>query len=129
MNRTIHKKFVRHFILALAFALSVWSPMPARSEDSAEGKAKIEANMKERHQAMMEQKHKMMEEMKAQDVQLKDLVTKMNSASSNKKLDLLAEIVTKLVEQKAAMTAHMETMHTEMMQHDSSKIMMMNMDK
>ena len=66
---------------------------------------------------MKKQKEKMMEEVKAQDAELAAHVAKMNSAPEDKKLDLVAAVVTHMVEQRIAMNARMEKMHAEMMKH------------
>ena len=73
---------------------------------------------------MMQQRRKMMEEMKAQDAELTELVATMNSAPEDKKVDLMANIITKMVEQRSAMTGQMEKMHMHTMQH-----MMQHMEK
>jgi hypothetical protein len=66
---------------------------------------------------MMEQKQKMMAEMKAQDADLTAQVAKMNSAPDNTKLDLLAAVVTHMVEQRSAMNERMDKMQQGMMKH------------
>jgi len=68
-------------------------------------------------QTMKEQKQKMMAEMKAQDAELTEHVAKMNSAPADKKLDVMAAVITHMVEQRIAMNAKMEKMHEDMMQH------------
>jgi len=52
---------------------------------------------------MKEQKDKLMAEMKAQDADLAAQVAAMNSAPEDKKLGLMAAIVTHMVEQRTAM--------------------------
>jgi len=59
----------------------------------------------------------MMAEMKAQDAELTAQIARMNSATREAKLDLMAEILTKMVDQRTAMNARMEQMHGEMMKH------------
>ena len=68
-------------------------------------------------QEMKEQKEKMMEEMKAQDAELTAQVAKMNSAPEDKKMNLMAAVITRMVEQRIAMDAQMAKMHEEMMKH------------
>ena len=68
-------------------------------------------------QAMKEQKQKMMADMKAQDAQLTEQLARMNDAPENRKLDLMATVVTQMVQQRAAMHARMEKMHEGMMNH------------
>ncbi len=103
--------------LALALALVIWSPVQVRSAEPAERKNVTEAKMMERCQAMKEQKQKMMAEMKTQDAELTAQVAKMNSAPEDKKLDLIAAVVTRMVEQRTAMNVRMAKMQEEMMQH------------
>ncbi len=55
------------------------------------------------------------EEMKAQDAQLAAEVARMNGAPEDKKVGIMADIITKLVEQRAAMNARMEQAHGHMM--------------
>jgi hypothetical protein len=126
MTTSTHTKLAIRSSLALALALAVWCPLQARSADPAGGNSMTDAGMKDRRQAMMEQKQKMMEDMKAQDAQLAELVAKMNSAPQDKKLDLLAAVVTQMAEQRAAMTARMEKMQAEMM---TNMMQHMQMDK
>ena len=47
---------------------------------------------------------------KDQDVELDKLVAEMNSAPSDKKLDAVAAVLTKLVEQRKTMHEHMQKM-------------------
>ena len=70
------------------------------------------------HSKMMQEHCKaMMAEMKTQDAELTAQVARMNSAAKESKLDLMAEIITKMTEQRTAMNAHMGKMHMEMMKH------------
>jgi len=41
----------------------------------------------------------------------------MNGAPEDKKIDLMANIIIRMVEQRSAMTTRMEQMHMRMMQH------------
>jgi hypothetical protein len=59
----------------------------------------------------------MMADMKAQDAELTAQVAKMNSAPQDQKLDLIAAVVTRMVEQRIAMDERKAKMHDEMMQH------------
>ena len=52
----------------------------------------------------------MMSNWKDQDAELDKLVTEMNSAPADKKLDAVAAVVTKLVEQRKAMHEQMQKM-------------------
>ena len=117
MKNQTNTNLVIRSSLALALALAIWSPVQARSAEPAEGKMMTEAKMLERCQEMMDQKQKMMEDMKAQDAELTEQLTKMNSAPEDKKLGLIAAVVTRMVEQRTAMNARMAKMQEKMMQH------------
>lgn len=100
--------------LAMTLVLTVWSPLQSQTAESTKAK-KVESKKTQHDHSMMEHRHAMMAEMKAEDDDLIALVAKMNSAPAVEKLDLVAAIVTHLVEQRAAMDARMEKMHGEMM--------------
>ena len=110
--------------LALALVLTIWSSVQSQTPGPAEGKKTVEGTKMGDCKEMMQQRHKMMEDMKAQDAELTELVAKMNGAPEDKKVDLMANIITKMVEQRAAMTGRMEKMHMHTMQH-----MMQHMEK
>ena len=55
-------------------------------------------------------KGQMMSKWKDQDTELDKLLTEMNSASADKKIDAVAAVVTKLVEQRKAMHEEMQKM-------------------
>ena len=118
MKKQTNTNFIIRSSLALALALAIWVPVQARSAEPAVGKMMMtETNMMERCQAMKEQKEKMMADMKAQDAELTVQVAKMNSAPENKKLDLMAAVVTQMVEQRTAMNVRKAKMDEEMMKH------------
>ncbi|MDP3177209.1 MAG: hypothetical protein Q8M76_04845, partial [Spirochaetaceae bacterium] len=58
-------------------------------------KAMMEVEKRAQCQEMLEQKQKMMAEMKEQDAALGEQVASMNSAPKDKKMDLLAAVVTR----------------------------------
>lgn len=103
--------------LALAFVLAVWSPVQAQSAAPAEVKHPMEATMMKRCQEMKQQKQKMMADMKAQDDQLMEQVAEMNRAPHDKKIGLMAAVLTHMAEQRIAMDARKAKMDEEMMQH------------
>jgi len=103
--------------LALVLALALWSPIQARSAEPAAGPEMMKSQKMGCCQEMMQQQQKMMAEIKAQDAELTAQVAVMNSAPEDKKLGLLAAVVTRLVEQRTAMNAQMEKMHDGMKQH------------
>ncbi len=73
--------------------------------------------MMERCQKMKEQKQKMIADMKAQDAELTEAVAKMNRAPEDKKMSLMAAVITRMVEQQTAMHPRMAKMQEEMMKH------------
>jgi hypothetical protein len=103
--------------LALVLAVAIWSPVPVQSAEPADGKMMMDGKMMERCQAMKEQKQKMMADMKAQNAELTEQVAEMNSAPVDKKMSLMAAVITHMVEQRIAMDARMAKMQDEMMQH------------
>ena len=103
--------------LALALALAIWSPLPAQAASHMAGEAMTKPKMMDRCQEMMAQKQQMMAEMKAQVAELTAQLATMNSAPQEQKLDLLAAVVTRMVEQKIAMEERKTRMQEEMMQH------------
>jgi hypothetical protein len=111
---------VIHASLALALAVALWSPFQVRSAEPADGKMMMGGNtMSEtstmpRAEAMQKQRAKIMADMKVQDAQLAGLIYEMNHASADKKLELMAAIVTRMAAQRTDMNARMETMHEAM---------------
>jgi len=65
---------------------------------------------------MMEWHQKMMEKIKAQDAELDKLVQDMNAATGDKKVDAIAAIVNKVMEERKAWHAEMEERHKKMME-------------
>ena len=115
-TRTTANLFIRSS-LVLALALAIWSPIQAQSAELAQMKNMTEAKMMERCQEMKEQKQKMKEDMEAQNAQLTEQLAKMNSAPEDQKMDLMAAVLTRMVEQRIAMDARKAKMEEEMMQH------------
>jgi hypothetical protein len=100
--------------LALAMTLAVWSPALAQSAEPAK-KMTLAGKKMDHAQMMMDRCQGMMAEMKIQDAELTAQVARMNSASKESKVDLMAEIITKMVQQRTAMDAQMTQMQMEMM--------------
>ena len=113
---------INHLILpslTLALALVIWSPIPLQSAEHAEGKEmmKMESRMIEKCKEMKKEKQEMQAKMKAQDAELTAAVATMNRAAQDKKVDLLADVVTRLVEQRTAMNVQQAKMQEKMMKH------------
>lgn len=115
-NQTNTNRVIRSS-LAVALALAIWSPMQARSAEPAEGKTMMEGKMTEGCQEMKEQKQKMKEDIEAQDAALTEQIAKMNSAPDDKKMSLMADVITQMVEQRITMDARKAKMEEAMMTH------------
>jgi hypothetical protein len=101
--------------LALALALAIWIPAHAQSPKPA---AKMtEATMMEHCQEMKEQKQRLKDDGDAQNAQITAQLSEMNSAPKDKKMNLMAAVVTHAVEQRIAMDARKAKMEEEMMMH------------
>jgi hypothetical protein len=78
----------------------------------------------------VEMKGKMMSNWKDQDAEIDKLIAKMNSAPVDKKLDAVAAVLTKLVEQRKAMHEQMQKMMSPNEKEAMGMCrMMMGMDK
>ncbi len=117
MKRQTCASLIIRSSLVLALALALGAPLQAQSAEHMAEKNMTDGKMMDQCQEMMAQKQKMMAEMKTQDAELTAQVAKMNSAPQGKKLDLIAAVVTDLVEQRIAMDARKAQMHEKMMQH------------
>lgn len=73
--------------------------------------------MTENCQAMMGNKQKMQAYIEAQDKELAGLIAGVNKAPDDKKVGLLAGVITKMAEQPIAMNERTAKMQEEMMQH------------
>jgi hypothetical protein len=114
--KIIQSLLIRSCIL---LAMSFGSPLQAQPGPGAKGKMMDGKMMdgKMMESQMTERRQKMMADVKAQDETLKDLVAKMNSAPDDKKLALMANVVTLLVEQRVAMNERRSSMMDEMFNH------------
>ena len=70
--------------------------------------------MKDNPPKVSEMHQKMETERKAQDAEIDKLVTEMNSATGDRKMDAMAALLTKIVDQRKAMREKMDGMHMEM---------------
>jgi hypothetical protein len=78
---------------------------------------KMGGMMKQDPAQMTEMHQKMEAEMKAQDAELDKLVADMNAATGDKKVDAIAAVVSKMVEQRKTRQEKMSAMHMEMMKN------------
>lgn len=103
--------------LALALALAIWSPLQAQTAEPQQAKSMMAAPMMEKCQEMKAQKQRMKEDIAAQEAQLTEQLSEMNRAPEDKKIGLMAVVVTHMVEQQISMHARKAKMEGEMMQH------------
>ena len=116
MKNQTHTNLLIRSSLALAMTLAIWSPVQSQSAEPAEAK-KMEGKMMEGCEKMKEQKEKMKADMKVQNAELTEHVAKMNSAPADKKMDVMAALITHTLEQRIAMDARKAKMEEDMMKH------------
>ena len=116
MKIQLHKPPPMLSCLGLALALAICAPLQLKSAEPVETKM-MDGKMMEKCQHMMEQKEKMSADTKAQDAALAEQVAQMNTAGADKKPELMAVIVTQLVEQRATMHVEKAKMEQRMMKH------------
>lgn len=117
MNKRTTKRLIVSSGLALGLIVAIGSPLQARAAEPMAGMTMTANEMKEQCKPMHEQKRQMREDMKAQDARLTDQLGEMNRAPDDKKLGLLAALVTNTVEQRIAMDARKAGMEDAMMKH------------
>jgi len=104
--------------LAMAMSLAFCAPVPAQdSQKDMSVASKMDHSKMHHHKMMMDTCKGMMEEMKAQDTDLAARIARMNAAPRDEKLDMVAAIVTRMLDQRVAMNGKMGHMHLEMMKH------------
>jgi hypothetical protein len=115
-----------HLLVALIAATlpitTVRAEDPAKTE-TTDQKQEPRSDMTE-IKGMMD-KGQMMSDLKNQDAELDKLVAEMNSSSADKKIDAVAAVVTKLVEQRKAMHEDMMKMMAGNEKEGMSKCRMM----
>ena len=114
-----------HSSIALALALIVACPIFAQSAAPKSERAMKDGKMMmkdgkttmEGCDEMMAEKQKMAKEMTSQNADLTEQVAKMNLAPENKKVGMMAGIVTRMAEQRTARDAQHAKMEAGMMEH------------
>lgn len=76
-----------------------------------------EQDLPARCQAMATTRAQMMARMTEADAALATLVEQMNASAGQKKVDVMADLLSQLVAQRKGMHEHMMPMHEQMMQH------------
>lgn len=108
---------ITSLILGVLLVLGVPAHAQTQQPQQQQTPAKPSADMAEKCKAMMAEREKMMAEMKAADQRLDDLVSKMNSASGQAKVDATAAALTEVVAERKTMHERMMQMHHGMMGH------------
>ncbi len=91
--------------------------MSKMKKEPAKGPHTMATKMMAGCHEMMAQKRKMTEDMKAQDAKLSEQLTEMNGAPDDRKMGLMAAVLTTMVDQRTAMHARMAEMDEAMMKH------------
>lgn len=117
MNSKTNKQLLVGTSLALALGFAVWSPVQAGPSDSKDGAVLTESQMAEHCKAMKSARAKFREDVRVQDTQLADQLSKMNTASDDRKVGLMAALLNTVVDQKIAMDVRSATAEDEMMRH------------
>ncbi len=98
--------------LSLVFATAVCFPLCARAADNSRS-PQSQSIIKQR-QEMAAQREKMLAQAKAEDAALAKLVAELKLAPEAKKVDVLANIVTRLVADRHERLGEWESMHAQM---------------
>ena len=122
MKNHMNMKFVAGSTLTLVLALVVWSPALQSAEHPSEHPS-MNAKMKS-CQAMTAEKQKLAKDLQAQDAELNRQVARMNRAPANRKMDLMAAIITRLVTQCTVTNARQAKLQEGMIQHVAQHIQM-----
>jgi hydrogenase maturation factor HypE len=112
----------------LAALIAATIPLTAVRAEEA-GQTETSDQKQEQTSDTMGMKGKMMSNWKEQDAELDKLVAEMNNAPADKKLDAVAAVLTKLVEQRKAMHGQMQKMMAVNEKGMGMCRMMMGMDK
>ena len=102
---------------ALMLGLTLTAHAQAPQHEHQQTPAKPPAEMSAKCKAMMAGHERMMADMKTADQKLDQLVTKMNSATGQDKVDAIAAAVNEIVTQRRTMRDRMMQMHQGMMGH------------
>ena len=113
----MNRKLLFSSNMALALVLAI--PGSLHAQPATPGKAQMGKmpNMMAGCEAMKAQKQKMQADMKAQDTQLLGEITQLKSGPDKQKVNLMAGVLTRMVEQHMAMDDRKAQMEEQMMQH------------
>jgi hypothetical protein len=113
MRNQSNTTFAIRSSLAMALALTIGAPLPAQTP----APGTMGGTMMEMCQEMRAKKQKLQEDITAMDAQLTRQIAAMNSAPADKKIGLIAAVVTTMAEQRIAMDARRSQLEQEMMRH------------
>ncbi|CAN5498773.1 hypothetical protein BH09SUM1_BH09SUM1_00800 [soil metagenome] len=129
MKNKVNAAVVVASVLALTAGVAIWSPVISQPAAAPSGKAMMqgkmmEGNMMEGCQAIMDEKKAVMADVVTQDAELTAHVAKMNSTAPADKQEVMAALLTHVVQQRVAMDVRMAKIEEEMMQHMMKHMMM-----
>lgn len=104
-------------IFAFGMTMIIWSPAQAQSKEPAMKKDMMKSKVMEQCGEMKERKQNMMKDMMAQDSLLSEMVVKMNRAPEDKKVLVMADVITYLVEHRVSMIGEKAKMEEITMNH------------
>jgi hypothetical protein len=99
-----------HLLAAIVAAALPFATVLAEDTDKPDAADQKNEQNSNKMEMMGMDKGQMMSSLKDQDAELEKLVTEMNSASVDKKVDAIAAVLTKLVEQRKTMHEQMQAM-------------------
>lgn len=92
-------------------------PTRPAQDESTSGEPAAGGSMMDHCKAMMAKRQAAMDEMQKMNAELDVLVSKMNAARGDDKVEATAAVLTELVAQRRAMMSMMDSMHPMMMEH------------
>jgi hypothetical protein len=117
MKIQTHTNILLGSSLALALTLAAGSRAQAQSSPPPQKADMMGEPMIQTGQSMPEQRRAMMADLKVQDAKLAEQISAMNRAPADKKVDLMAAIVTQMAAQRTGMNVRMEAMHDLMLKN------------
>ncbi|MDB6108601.1 MAG: hypothetical protein JWR69_351 [Pedosphaera sp.] len=106
------KKMIKSSVLMVALAVGASVPAGAQPSTPTTNDTSGTNMWMQHRQQMKAMRQQLKADIKAQDDELQQLVTQMNSAPADQKVDAIAAVVSKLVEDRLATHQEMEAMHT-----------------
>ena len=111
MTRLIRSGF------AIAWALSICPLIPLQAAELSDGKAMTELDMMASCEEIIAQKQKMQADQRAQEAELTAQIATMNSSPDDKKVALMAAVITHMTEQRITMDGRKAKTEENLMQH------------